>query len=53
MVFCSHIMEHVADVSDRIAVMDQGKIVAVDTLDGMRATTGQERLDDVFLAMTK
>jgi len=52
-VFCSHIMEHVADVSDRIAVMEQGKVVAVDTLDGMRERTGRERLDDIYLAMTK
>ncbi|WP_255192872.1 ABC transporter ATP-binding protein [Natronobeatus ordinarius] len=34
--FSSHIMEQVEAVCDRVAIIDQGRLVAVDTIDGLR-----------------
>ncbi|MFP8958920.1 ATP-binding cassette domain-containing protein [Natrialbaceae archaeon A-CW3] len=34
--FSSHIMEQVEAVCDRVAIIDEGKLVAVDTIDGLR-----------------
>jgi len=52
-IFCTHIMEHVEDVCDRIAIMDKGRIVADGTLADLRARTGETRLSEVFLAITQ
>ncbi|MFA9427823.1 ATP-binding cassette domain-containing protein [Natronorubrum sp. A-ect3] len=37
--FSSHIMEQVEAVCDRVAIIDQGQLVAVDTIDGLRDAT--------------
>jgi len=37
--FSSHVMEQVEAVCDRVAIIDQGKLVAVDTIDGLRNAT--------------
>ncbi|PCR92378.1 ABC transporter ATP-binding protein [Natrinema ejinorense] len=34
--FSSHIMEQVEAVCDRVAIIDRGRLVAVDTIDGLR-----------------
>ena len=34
--FSSHVMEQVEAVCDRVAIIDQGRLVAVDTIDGLR-----------------
>ncbi|MBZ6495183.1 ABC transporter ATP-binding protein [Natrinema longum] len=38
--FSSHILEHVEAVCDRIGVLDDGELVAVDTIDGLREELG-------------
>ncbi|SER40710.1 ABC transporter ATP-binding protein [Natrinema salaciae] len=37
--FSSHVMEQVEAVCDRVAIIDQGRLVAVDTIDGLRDAT--------------
>ncbi|EMA35413.1 ABC transporter ATP-binding protein [Halobiforma nitratireducens] len=37
--FSSHIMEQVEAVCDRVAIIDDGRLVAVDTIDGLRGAT--------------
>ena len=38
--FSSHVMEQVEAVCDRVAIIDRGRLVAVDTIDGLRHATG-------------
>ncbi len=37
--FSSHVMEQVEAVCDRVAIINQGQLVAVDTIDGLRDAT--------------
>ncbi|MDS0475194.1 ABC transporter ATP-binding protein [Natrinema sp. 1APR25-10V2] len=37
--FSSHVMEQVEAVCDRVAIIDRGRLVAVDTIDGLRDAT--------------
>ncbi|TYL38107.1 ABC transporter ATP-binding protein [Natronococcus pandeyae] len=37
--FSSHVMEQVEAVCDRVAIINRGKLVAVDTIDGLRDST--------------
>ena len=39
--FSSHILEQVEAVADRVGIMADGALVAVDTIDGLRDTAGQ------------
>jgi sodium transport system ATP-binding protein len=47
--FSTHIMSEAEKICDRIAIMSGGRILACDTLEGHRATTGQHYLEDVFV----
>lgn len=38
--FSSHILEHVEAVCDRIGILNQGELVALDTLEGLREALG-------------
>jgi len=38
--FSSHILEQVEAVCDRVAILNEGRIVTVDTIDGLRDTAG-------------
>ena len=40
--FSSHIMEQVEAVCDRVGIMNDGNLVAVDTIEGLRESTGSE-----------
>ena len=50
--FCSHIMQEVAAISDRIVVMSLGRIVAQGSADELLRQTGETSLEDMFLAVT-
>ena len=40
--FSSHVLEQVEAVCDRVGIMSGGRLVAVDTIDGLRETAGAE-----------
>jgi len=40
--FSSHILEQVEAICDRVAILDRGRIVAVDTIEGLREAAGTE-----------
>lgn len=48
--FSSHIMQEVAMLCDNIIVMAQGAVVAQGSPDVLRQQTGQENLEDAFVA---
>lgn len=50
-VFSSHIMQEVAALCDRIVVIAKGLVVATGTPDELRAATGQDSLEDAFVAL--
>jgi ABC-2 type transport system ATP-binding protein len=55
---CSHDMDEAERLCDRIAVLDQGKVVAIDTAEGLKARVSAElggievTLEDVFIQLT-
>ncbi|WP_287128225.1 ATP-binding cassette domain-containing protein [Candidatus Cyanaurora vandensis] len=48
--FSSHVMQEVAALCDTIVVMAQGRVVAAGTPQELRETTGQDNLEDAFVA---
>lgn len=48
--FSSHIMQEVSALCDKIVVIAQGKVVAQGTADELLRTTGQDNLEDAFVA---
>jgi sodium transport system ATP-binding protein len=50
-VFSTHIMSEVEALCDRIAVIYQGKIAAIGTLDQLREQTGKVAFEHVFLKL--
>jgi ABC-2 type transport system ATP-binding protein len=49
--YCSHMMDVVEKVSDRIILINQGRIIANGTFDELRAG-GQESLEQIFARLT-
>ena len=50
--FSTHVLEVAERLCDRIAVIDSGKVIAVGTLDELRAGAAGKSLEDVFLRLT-
>jgi ABC-2 type transport system ATP-binding protein len=48
----THFMEEAERLADRVAVIDSGRVIALDTPKGIVAAAGTENLDDAFLALT-
>jgi ABC-2 type transport system ATP-binding protein len=57
LLYTTHYMEEVERLADRIVVMDHGKVIADDTLDGLQSRVatvggGKATLESVFLTLT-
>jgi sodium transport system ATP-binding protein len=50
-IFSSHIMQEVAALCDRIVVIAAGEVKAIGTPDELRALTGEDDLEDVFVRL--
>lgn len=50
--FSTHYMEEADRMADRIAIIDNGKIVAEGTAQKLKEETGTQTLEDAFLALT-
>ncbi len=50
--FCSHIMQEVASICDHIVVIARGRVVAEGTTKELLSRTGEDDLEDMFLAVT-
>jgi sodium transport system ATP-binding protein len=50
--FASHALMEVEGLADRIAVIDRGRLLAVDTLTTLKQRTSAATLEDVFLRIT-
>jgi len=48
-IFSTHIMSEAEKLCDRIAIIHRGKIHACDTLENLRAATGQHYLEHIFV----
>ena len=51
--FSTHIMSEAEKLCDRIAILHDGRILACDTLAGLRAATGAHYLEDIFVHYVK
>ncbi|MBQ2727125.1 MAG: ABC transporter ATP-binding protein [Clostridia bacterium] len=49
----THYMEEAETLSDSIAVMDRGRLLASGTLDQLRSLTGMVSLEDIFVSLAK
>lgn len=52
-IFSTHIMSEAEKLCDRIAIIHNGRILACDTLEGLRRATGQHYLEDIFVRYAK
>ncbi|MGV8039595.1 MAG: ABC transporter ATP-binding protein [Thermoanaerobaculaceae bacterium] len=51
--FSTHVMSEAERLCDRIAVIHNGRILACDTLAGLRAATGRHYLEDIFVELVE
>ncbi len=51
-IYCSHILDVVERVCDRVIIIHQGRIVADGTADALKAQTGEASLERVFNRLT-
>ena len=49
---CSHILPIVEELCDRIGIINQGKLIAVGTIDEIKAQTRTKTLEEAFIAIT-
>ena len=57
LLYTTHYMEEVERLADRVVIMDHGRVVASDTLEGLQqhapaGTSGLASLEQIFLALT-
>ena len=52
-ILTTHYMEEAEQLSDRIGIMRDGKLLALGTAEELKAKTGKERFEDAFVAMVK
>lgn len=49
---CTHDMGEAEELCDRIGILLDGQLIAMDTADGLRKTYGSDSLEDVFMSAT-
>jgi len=49
---CSHILPIVEELCDRVGIINQGKLVAIGTIDEIIAKAKKQTLEDAFIALT-
>ena len=49
---CSHILPVVEELCDRIGIIDQGRLIAVGSIEEIIARTGTQTLEEAFIAIT-
>lgn len=52
LLFASHTLPEVELLADRIAVIDNGRLLAYDTLNALKHRTGVASLEDIFMRLT-
>jgi sodium transport system ATP-binding protein len=52
-IFSTHIMSEAERLCDRIAIIHGGRILACDTLEGLRQATGERYLEDIFVSFVR
>ena len=50
--FSTHLMDHVARLCSHAVIINEGRVVANDSLDGLRAAYGPAGLEEIFLRLT-
>jgi ABC-2 type transport system ATP-binding protein len=50
--YCSHMMDVVEKVSDRIVLIDEGRVIANGTFDELRQQQGNKSLEQIFAKLT-
>jgi len=50
--FTTHHMDEVEKMAEKVAVIDNGKIVFIGTLDEVKQKTGMQNLEDAFISLT-
>ena len=48
----THILEIAQNMCDRIGIINQGKLIAVGTMEELRGAQGESSLEDIFLNLT-
>ena len=51
--FSTHIMSEAEKLCDRVAIIHNGRILACDTLEGLRSASGEHYLEDIFVGYVK
>jgi ABC-2 type transport system ATP-binding protein len=49
---CSHLLPVVEELCDRIGIINNGRLIAVGTIDEIIAQSGTETLEEAFIALT-
>ncbi|MBN2056592.1 ATP-binding cassette domain-containing protein [bacterium] len=52
-IFSTHTMSEAEKLCDRIAIIHNGKILAIGSLDALRVLTGKRFLEDVFISLVR
>lgn len=52
-ILTTHYMEEAEQLSDRIGIMKDGKLLALGTADELKAKTGEEKFENAFIAIVK
>ena len=52
MLYCSHMLDVVETVADRVAILAVGELVALGTMDDLRSGGQDQRLEEIFRQLT-